>query len=386
MENNTTSAAPAAHIDPQLDAEMKLKKAEKKAKKKKKRNMILGGVAALILAIIAYVWIGSMGHEETDNAQVDAMITPVRAIVPGFITDIKFTDNQRVKKGDTLIVIDRKDYQAKLAQAEAALESAKAEFEMAKTGATTADLNASASVLTSQAAKENIATVQARLNKDEKDMARLDKMLKDGAATQQQYESVKAEYETAKAQSEMLKRQYEASSSEAVGAQSQAEGQKSQIALAAATVKQREAEMELSKTQLDNTIIMAPFDGLVSKKSVEIGQYLQLGSPICSAVDITNLYVTANFKETQIEEMRAGQEVEIKADAFPKAKIKGTLQSFGGATGAKFSLLPPDNSTGNFVKITQRVPVRIAITEFPKELTGILLPGLSVIVDVKTKK
>jgi len=383
MENNST--APAANVDPQLEAEQKQKKAEKKARKKKKRMMILGGAATVVLIFIAYTWIGSMGHEETDNAQIDAMITPVRAIVPGFITDIKFTDNQRVKKGDTLIMIDRKDYEARVAQAEAALESAKAELELAKTGATSADLNASAQVLNSQAAKENIATVQARLTRDEKDMARIEKMLKDGAATQQQYESVKAEYETAKAQSEMLKKQYEASSSQASGAQAQAEGQKSQIALSSATVKQREAELALAKTQLDNTIITAPFDGLVSKKSVEIGQYMQTGSPVCSAVDIGNLYVTANFKETQIENIRPGQEVEVKADAFPKAKIKGVMQSFAGATGAKFSLLPPDNSTGNFVKVTQRVPLRINITEYPKDLEGVLLPGLSVIVDVRTK-
>lgn len=385
MENNTTSAASENQLSPAQEAEIKLKKAEKKAKKKKKRLVILGGISGVVLILILYMWISAVGHEETDNAQLDAMITPVRAIVPGFVTDIKFTDNQHVKKGDTLIIIDRKDYEAKLAQSEAALESAKAQLEMAKTGATTADQNASASVLTSQAAKDNISSAEARLNKDEKDMARIEKMLKDGASTQQTYESTKAEYETAKSQYEMLKKQYQASSSQAVGAQSQAQGQKSQIALSSALVKQREAELQLSKSQLDNTIITAPFDGIISKKSVEIGQYLQMGTPICSAVDIKNLYVSANFKETQIAEMRTGQEVEIKVDAFPKAKIKGVLQSFGGATGAKFSLLPPDNSTGNFVKVTQRVPVRISITEVPKEMAEFLFPGLSVIVDVKSK-
>lgn len=384
MENNTTSDS-QTQLTPAQEAEQKQKKAEKKAKKKKKRIFILSGISAVVLVIIFSMWIRSVGHEETDNAQLDAIITPVRAIVPGFVMDIKFTDNQRVKKGDTLIIIDRKDYEARVAQAEAALESAKAQLELAKSGATTADQNANASVLTSQAAKENIASAEARLNKDEKDIARIEKMLKDGASTQQQYESIKAEYETAKAQYEMLKKQYQASSSQAVGAQSQAEGQKSQIALSAATVKQREAELQLSKTQLDNTVITAPFDGVISKKSVEKGQYLQIGTPICSAVDITHLYVTANFKETQIAAMRAGQEVEIKVDAFPKAKLAGSLESIGGATGAKFSLLPPDNSTGNFVKVTQRVPVKIIITEVPQELKGILFPGLSVLVDVKCK-
>ncbi len=375
---NTTTAVPANDMD---DAKAK----SKKGKKKRKRLVILGGIGGLIVIIVLVTWIKSLGHETTDNAQMDAIITPVRAIVSGFVTDIRFTDNQQVKKGDTLVIIDKNDYVAKVAQSEAALESAKAQLEMSKTGEVTANLNANASVLSSQAAKENIASAQARLNKDEKDMVRLEKMLKDGATTQQQYESVKAEYETARAQYEMLKKQYEASSTQAVGAQSQAEGQKSQIALSTALIKQREAELVLAKTQLDNTVIVAPFDGIISKKSVEVGQYMQTGAPLCSAVDFRNLYVTANFKETQIEEMRPGQEVDLKVDAFPKAHIKGKLESFGGATGAKFSLLPPDNSSGNFVKITQRVPVKIIITEFPKEMAGIIIPGLSVVVDVKTK-
>ncbi len=379
MENKT------AHTTAENEAHNEAISQEKKAKKKKKRLVIMGGIGTVILVIILAAWISSLGHENTDNAQIDSIITPVRTIVAGFVTDIKFTDNQQVKKGEVLVIIDSSDYVARVLQAEAALESAKAQLELSKSGEVTAGLNANASVLTSQAAKENIATAKARLDKDEKDMARLEKMLKDGATTPQQYESVKAEYETARAQHEMMTKQYEASSAQATGAQSQAEGQKSQIALSTALVKQREAELSLAKTQLQNTIITAPFDGIISKKSVEVGQYMQVGSPLCSAVDFKHLYVTANFKETQIEEMKPGQDVDIKVDAFPKTHIKGKLESFGGATGARFSLLPPDNSSGNFVKITQRVPVKISITDFPKEMTGLIIPGLSVIVDVKTK-
>lgn len=360
-------------------------KTEKKEGSKKKRFIILGSIASIILIIVLSVWITGRGHESTDNAQLDAMITPVRNIVQGFVVDVKFTDNQHVKKGDVLIEIDNKDYKAKVAQAQAALESAQAQLEIAKSGATTAELNAAASSLNSLAAKDNIATAQARFSKNEKEMSRMEKMLKDGATTQQQYDAAKSEYDASKAQLDMLKKQSEASSSQAVGAQSQAEGQKSQIVLAMAMVKQREAELQLAQTQLDNTIIKAPFDGVISKKSVETGQYLQAGVPVCSAVDYENLWVSANFKETQIHDMRPDQEVDIKIDAFPDVKIKGKLQSFGGATGAKFSLLPPDNSTGNFVKIIQRVPVRISITEYPKEMEGILLPGLSALVDVHTK-
>lgn len=379
MENKQQETS-KKHIHP-----MEETMSEKKPGSKNKKMMILGTVASIIIIIVLYVWISAMGHEKTDNAQVDAMITPVRSIVQGFVTKVNFTDNQMVKKGDILIEIDNKDYIAKITQAEATLESAKAQLDIAKSGATTADLNASASNLNSQAAKDNIATAQARYTKNEKEMNRSEKMLKDGAATQQQFESIKAEFETSKAQLDMLKKQYEASTSQATGAQSQAVGQKSQIVLAQAMVKQREAELELAQTQLDNTLIKAPFDGIISKKSIEVGQYLQVGVPVCSAVNYTNLWISANFKETQIEEMRANQVVDIKIDAFPKAHIIGVLQSFGGATGAKFSLLPPDNATGNFVKITQRVPVRIMITEYPKELTGLLLPGLSAVVDIHTK-
>ena len=376
-ENNTETST-------QNKSEMQ-EATENKSAGKSKKVKILATVAAVIIAIVLYVWISAMGHEKTDNAQVDATIMPVRATVQGFVTKVNFTDNQMVKKGDVLIEIDSKDYITKVTQAEAILESAKAQLEIAKSGATTADMNAAASSLNSQAAKDNIATAQARYNKNEKEMNRIEKMLKDGAATQQQFESIKAEFETSKAQLDMLKKQYEASSSQASGAQSQAEGQKSQIVLAQAMVKQREAELALAQTQLDNTLIKAPYDGIISKKSIEVGQYLQIGTPVCSAVDYTNLWVSANFKETQIEEMRPEQLVDIKIDAFPNAHVQGKLQSFGGATGARFSLLPPDNATGNFVKITQRVPVKILITEYPKELTGLLLPGLSAVVDIHTK-
>ncbi len=364
---------------------MQLDHSEKKAVQKNKKLKILGIITIVIISIVVYAWISAIGHEKTDNAQIDAMITPVRNIVQGFVSKINFVDNQVVKKGDTLIEIDNKDYVAKVSQAQAALESALAQLEIAKSGVTIADLNADAVRLNSQAAKDNIATAQAKYVKNEKEFLRFEKMLKDGAVTQQQFESSKAEFETAKAQLNMLKKQYDASASQASGAQSQAQSQKAQIVLATAMVKQREAELQLAQTQLDNTIIRAPFNGIISKKTVETGQYLQAGIPICSAVDYTHLWVSANFKETQIEEMRPGQEVNIKVDAFPNAHIKGLLQSFGGATGAKFSLLPPDNATGNFVKITQRVSVKIEIVDYPKELEGLLLPGLSAVVDIHTK-
>ncbi len=356
-----------------------------KPKGNKKRLFIFLGIGIVVLSVFGYIKISGMGHETTDNAQLDAMITPVRNIVPGFVTEIQFEDNQQVKKGDTLVQIDDTDYKTRVALAEAALESARAQLEVAKSGVNVARSNASASTYSSQAAKDNIVAAQARYTRFEKEMARLERMQADGAATQQQIEATRAELEAAKGQLDVIKRQAEASTSQAAGARSQAEGQTSQISLAMAMLKQRESELQLAQTQLHNTSIVAPFDGIISKRSVQMGQYLQAGTPICSTVDFMHLWVSANFKETQIEDMRPGQVVEIRVDAFPSAKVMGKVESFGGATGAKFSLLPPDNSTGNFVKITQRVPVRIAITESPQDLAGLLMPGLSVSVDVHTK-
>jgi membrane fusion protein (multidrug efflux system) len=351
---------------------------------KNKKPIIFGSILGAVLIVVGIIWFAGKGHEKTDNAQIDALITPVRNIAQGFVAEILFTDNQQVKKGDILVRIEDKDYQAKVAQAEAALESAKAQLELAKSGMSSANSTAKSVTLSSEAAKDNIATAQAKATKNEKELARIERMLKDGAATQQQLESIKAEVETSRAQLAMMKKQFEASGAQASGAKTQAQSQKSQIALAKAMVKQREAELVLAQNQLENTIIRAPFDGVISKKSVEVGQYLSVGAPICSAVNYEAVWITANFKETQIENMRPGQPVHIKVDAFPSSKISGKLESFGAATGAKFSLLPPDNATGNFVKITQRVPARIKIANIPAHLKGMLLPGLSVEVDVQT--
>ncbi|MBU3677651.1 MAG: HlyD family secretion protein [Chitinophagaceae bacterium] len=351
---------------------------------KNKKKFILGGVLVLGLGIGAAIYLSNMGKESTDNAQLDATIIPVRTTVQGFVSEVRFSDNQRVKRGDTLVLIDPVDYLAKLQQAEAALMGAQAQLNVARSGAGSADANATASEQNKNAATENIMVLQARMQRAEKDYGRITNMLREDAATRQQFDAAYAELESAKAQYQSAVQQAAASASQVKGAQSVARGQQAQIALAEAQVKQREAELSLARNQYNNTFIIAPFDGIISKKSVERGQYLAAGSPVCSAVDVEHLYVSANFKETQLKEMKPGQAVTIKIDAFPKSNLSGKLSSIGGATGAKFSLLPPDNATGNFVKITQRVPVRIDLTNVPQEVKDKLFPGLSVKVEVKT--
>jgi membrane fusion protein (multidrug efflux system) len=357
--------------------------AQEKKSNPKRRKLLIGlGAVAVIVAVVLIVL--SMGHEKTDNAQLDGNIVPVRASVAGYVTDVRFTDNQHVHKGDTLATIRTDDYAAMVAQAEAALANAKAGLEAAKAGLTMAGQNANASSLTSMAAQESVSTAETRLWKAQQDMARVNAMAKDNAATAQQVDAMKAEVDVAKAQVEMAKKQTSAAQAQASGSRTHAKAQEAQIALAQATVAQREAELKLAQIRLGNTAIVAPFDAVISKKSVEPGQFISVGAPICAAVDEKDIWVTANFKETQLSDMHPGQPVKVEVDAYPDLDLTGHVASLSGATGARFSLLPPDNSTGNFVKVTQRLSVRIDLDP-AQDSTVLLAPGLSVTVNVDTK-
>jgi len=354
-----------------------------KKSKLKPINLIIIIAVILIAAFFGVrTWMKGQHHETTDNAQIDATITSVRSAVSGFVTEVRFTDNQFVKKGDTLARIDDKDYKAKVMQAKAELRSAEAQTGVSRSVAQAAMQNASASTLNSSALQSNINAAQARLSKAQKDLSRIEKMFAEGSATQQQLDAVRAEWQTTNAMVEMAQRQYAAATTQATGTKSSAQAQEGQISVAGALVQQRLAELELAETQLTNTVIIAPYDAVVSKKSIEVGQLLQYGQPVCSAVEINNLWVVANFKETQLSKIRIGQKVAIKLDAYPALRLTGVVESIGGATGARFSLLPPDNATGNFVKVTQRIPVKIKLDTITNK-EYLLAPGLSAFVDVE---
>lgn len=348
----------------------------------KLRYLLIGVLLVVVGAYGLSVWLKSKHHETTDNAQLDANIISVRSAVSGFVVEVRFKDNQRVKMGDTLAIIDKSDYEAKVIQARAMLKSAEVQTGVSRSSAQAATESASASVLNSSAMKANIESAQARLTRSNKDVARVRKMFAEGAATQQQLEAVNAENESASAQFVMTSRQYQASANQATGARSSAKAQQNAIGVSNAIVEQRKAELELAETQLKHTLIIAPFEGIVSKKTIEVGQLVQYGQPLCSAIEMNDLWVTANFKETQLEKIRVGEEVRIRLDAYPDLQLKGKVESIGGATGAKFSLIPADNATGNFVKVTQRVPVRIMLDKY--DSSGYTLsPGLSAFVDVE---
>lgn len=358
---------------------------ENPKKKSKKKLFIISGVFSIILIITLAFWIRSAGFESTDNAQLDANIIPIRTSVSGYIKTIHFKDNEHVKKGQLLITIDDTDLKTRVAQSQAALENAKANLLSVKNNANAVSQNADAASLTSESVQQNINSAKAKLKKAEEDFKRIENMYNAKASTQAQYDASKADLDITKAQYDGAVNQYKSSAAQSQGVHSQAEAQQAQIILAEALVKQREAELLLAQTQLDYASVKSPCDGIVSKRAVEEGQYIIIGQPLCSTIDNENLWVTANFKETQLKKLKPGQEVEIKLDAYPDIEMKGTVESFVGATGAKFSLLPPDNATGNFIKVTQRVPIRITITDYPKDKTDILFPGLSAFVEVKIK-
>ena len=352
-------------------------------KKTNKRFTIVLGL--LILAggsfgITKYVH--SLHHEETDDAQVEASISPVIPHVGGYITEIRVKDNQIVKKGDTLLILDGRDLKIKLEQAEAALAAAQGNLSIAKASTSASQAN----VASSQA---NVSTVDAQIEaakvnvwRATQDFNRYANLIKDHSITQQQYEQAMAQKQTAERQLQVLTEQKNAASRQANAAASQSSATSEQISIAEANIKQKEADVENARLNLSYTIVTAAEDGNVSKINVQPGQLVQAGQSLFSIVMDKPMWVVANFKETQLNKMKEGQEVEVHVDAFPGDALKAKLTSFAPATGARFALLPPDNASGNFVKVVQRIPVKIEFTNPADARVKQLRPGMNVDVDV----
>jgi len=341
---------------------------EKKSKTKIVMPLILGAVllAGTIIGLTAYM------HAQkfiiTDDAQVDADVTPLSARVTGVIKSIRFSDNQYVHAGDILFLIEDNDYQIKLEQAENALESAKLNVNISTVNVRSNKTN----IVT---AESNIAVAQARLWKANEDYNRYALLMKNQATTQERLDAAEAERDGAQAQLLTMK-------SQLAGAGELTTVAKKQVESASLTIRQKMADVDYAKLQLSYTCITAPSNGIVSKRAVQVGQLVQPGASLCAVVNVDSLYVTANFKETQLKLLHPGETVNIKIDAFPKTPLPGTVVSVSGATGAKFSLLPPDNATGNFVKVVQRVPVRITLHAL-RDALQLIRPGMSVTAEVK---
>jgi membrane fusion protein (multidrug efflux system) len=388
-----------------------------KPARKRRPFVVLGLVALVALVAVGTYALATGGRESTDDAQVTADIVPVSARVAGVLSAVHIHENQAVKRGDVLVDLDAADMRARRDQAEAELATAQAQAQAAdaqvqiveatsKGGLTSARaaLSGSAAGVGSAdaqlaGARAAAARAEADLKKAELDLGRAQTLRAAGATPQQQLDAAQIEVEVARAAKAQADAQVALAGDARRGAQSrvgEARGRVDQstsvapqiaaaragAALAAARVRSAQASLALATLQLGYARILAPADGYASKLAVHEGQLVAVGQPLVELVPFET-YVVANFKEGQIGLMRPGQPATIELDAFPGRKLAGRVESLAGGTGASFSLLPPDNATGNFVKVVQRVPVRIALVDPPPDV--VLRPGLSADVTVRVR-
>jgi membrane fusion protein (multidrug efflux system) len=345
-------------------------------------------IIVLGLLLVAGGWFGfskyqhAQHHEETDDAQIEANISPVIPRVAGYVKEVRVKDNQQIKKGDTLLILDDKDLALKVMQAEAALATAQSNLAVAQASTNASKANISSTQAGVSTVDAQIETAKINVWRTAKDYERYDNLYKDHSITQQQYEQALAAKQTAERQLQVLVSQKTQVAQQTSTVSSQSNATASQINVASAVIKQKEVEVAEAKLNLTYTIIKAQESGMISKVNLQEGQFLQPGQSVFSIVLSNDMWVIGNFKETQFEKMRVGQKVTVHADAFPGHPFEATLSSFSPATGSRFALLPPDNASGNFVKVVQRLPVKIEFNQPTDSLVNLLKPGMNVAVDV----
>ena len=319
-----------------------------------KTKKIIYNSIACILLLGALSWVCSkfiyLGNVEfTENAQVKQHIVPVNSRVQGFIKEIRFDEYSKVSKGDTLVIIEDVEYRYMIAQAEANLENARTGKDAMHNVISTTKSNISVT-------DASIDEAHIQLENAERNYNRFKALYEQDAVTQQQYDDMYTAYSAAKVRYEMLKRQKES-------VQAVSREQNTRLGQNEAGIKLAEAALELARLNLSYTVIVAPCDGYTGRKEIQEGQLIQPGQTLLDIVDSSQKWVIANYKETQTANMKIGQKVEIEVDAVPGHLFKGVVTSISRATGSSFSLMPQDNSSGNFVKIEQRITVRIDFTE-----------------------
>jgi membrane fusion protein (multidrug efflux system) len=354
-------------------------------KKKNSKKFIIIFIVLILLGGTygGYKYVHSLSHETTDDAQIEKNMNPIIPRVSGYVTKVYIKDNDFVKKGDTLFTIDNKDYIVKVEEAKAALVAAEGSYAASKADIGSAQANVSVSDANIQSAGGNIETAKIRLTRATNDYDRYNNLFKNHSITKQQFEQAEAAKLEAQSQLSILQDQQKATSFQKTVAASRTSVTSKQADVAAANIKRAQAILDAAILNLSYTAITASIDGQVSKISVQPGQFLQPGQSLFYIINNQEVWVIANFKETQLDKMVIGQKVTVKVDAFPDTDFEGTVTSFSPATGARFSLLPPDNATGNFVKTIQRLPVKISLND--NEKLQLLRPGMNVDVDVHIK-
>ena len=345
--------------------------------------LVIVVIIGSFFGIKTYIW--GKHHTETDDAQTEGDLAPILPRVSGYVEKLKVIDNQLVKKGDTLVILDQKDLASKVEQAEAALDNAKANLDVVSANVRAAKSNTHGFENNAKVVEAQIVSAKIKARRATQDLARYANLIGDHSITQQQYDQALADKETADAQVLAIESQKGQAFSQTSTSFAQSKSIVEQIKVAQAQIKQRQADLDFAKLQLSYSVITAPEDGIVSKRNVQPGQFVAMGQALFTLVLSDKIWIIANFKETQLEKIRPGQGVDIEVDAFPSTKFKGKVESISGATGSRFALLPPDNSTGNFVKVVQRVPVKIIFVGDPKELT-LLRAGINVKATVNYDK
>jgi membrane fusion protein, multidrug efflux system len=387
--------------------------------KSRRRFIVIGLVAILVVGALLFWW-HSTYYEDTDDAQINGHLIQISSRIAGHVIKINVEENQYVDKGTVIAELDPTDFQTAVQQDEANLASAEAAYEAARVNVPVTHINTGATLYSAgadvsgtqagvaQSEKQlqaaQAAVVQAKANsvKSQQDLERYTPLVEKDVISKQQYDAAVAAADANKAAVAQAEanlqgaedairiahdrvRQAQASYHNAQTGPQQVAIQKAKADQAAALVQQAKAELEQAKLNLSYTKIVAPEAGIITRKSVEVGQNVSVGQNLMTLVSLDNIWVTANFKETQLDHMRAGQPVVISVDAYGGRKYDGRVTQIGGATGSVLSLFPPENATGNYVKVVQRVPVRIDFTKPSQIADHLLRPGMSVEPKVRVK-
>ncbi len=348
----------------------------RRLKRQKRRNIILNIVCILIAGsgivwTINYFW-RYISYEITNDAFVDQYVAPVNVRVAGYIQEVRFKEHQFVHRGDTLVVLDNREYVIRQKEACAALLDARGSRDVLASG-----IRTSHTKVAEQDA--NLAEAKAKLWQAGQDYRRYERLLREESVPEQQFEQVKADYEAARARYDALMRQKEAASSQ------YDETNKKKVNVEAGILR-AEAALDLANLNLSYTVVTAPYSGYMGRRTIEPGQYVSAGQTLSYIVRQSGKWVTANYRETQIANIYIGQPVRIKVDGVPGRVFNGHVTAISEATGSKYSLVPTDNSAGNFVKVQQRIPVRIDFDDVDEKNMSMLRAEMMVETEAERKK
>ncbi len=350
--------------------------------KRKKIAIIIFSAIVLIGAATLYFYLSyKAAHITTDDAFVEGNIHTIASKVPGTVKMIYVKDNQPVKKGDLLLEIDPADFDVKVKEAAAGLDAEKNRLFEAEKKIEVAKRKLSELEAAVEAAKANLQLQEANLRQAERDIKRAEALFNKDAISKERYEKAKTAYEVSNAQLKAAKEQSRQAEKAVETQRTVIRQVETERSVLQSSIRQREAILEAARLNYGYTKIYAPSDGYVTKKSVEIGNQIQAGQPLMAVVALDSIYVIANYKETQLQKIKPGQSVKIKVDTYPGKTFMGKVESIMAGTGASFSLFPPENATGNYVKVVQRIPVKILLDK-DTDRERILRVGMSVVPTV----